>query len=344
MIMHDSIVNIEDQGYKVYSVTTDGFISNIPEKFINNILNYGATVLSHKLLQTYREKLDGNKEYYSIKHSNKGFYNYTTRGNISFNIDGVRAKNGYKGQYVEDDLIIKIYENDYILKDIFTKPNNIKNIFYKGEEYIFETVEKNIMFDYDFKRDIDTKTVQDINFIYYDQVNNTKYDLKGLYFETIPYQDKTDYKNKKERIIQENKRTNSIMSLDKESFTRKNNKINLLIENNTKDGSTHRKINDMREFAVRVFLVKLQFNDVNEIITNYFKKIKREQIINMINDCSDIDFKKEKLKKLNIEKYKKTRQRAKNGELDNLLNIKDEYIDNLINNLINKIKETENNE
>ena len=74
---------IDAVGHKVYSVTTDGFISDIPEAELKQLDLYGfrETLGIARLFLT-----DGNDtEIWEMKHMQNDLLNFTTRGNVSLN-------------------------------------------------------------------------------------------------------------------------------------------------------------------------------------------------------------------------------------------------------------------
>ncbi len=77
---------ITAMGYTVYSVTTDGFISNIPEEALKALDLYG---LRAKLSESRLFLTDGSDpEIWEIKHIQDDLLNLTTRGNVSLNTGG----------------------------------------------------------------------------------------------------------------------------------------------------------------------------------------------------------------------------------------------------------------
>ena len=70
---------LEDLGYKVYSVTTDGFITDADLATVSGLDLYGFA----RLFQTARMMLVGDPTMWAVKHSQDDLVNLTTRGNAS---------------------------------------------------------------------------------------------------------------------------------------------------------------------------------------------------------------------------------------------------------------------
>jgi hypothetical protein len=97
---------IHDLGYNIYSVTTDGFISDVPENVLNSLQLYGLA----RFFRASRTALTGSDEMWAMKHLNPDLLNLTTRGNASLEVGdksngvlpGVMAHNSYVTGYMPD--------------------------------------------------------------------------------------------------------------------------------------------------------------------------------------------------------------------------------------------------
>ena len=97
---------IHDLGYSVYSVTTDGFISDVPEDVLNTLPLYGLA----RYFRASRIALTGSDDMWAMKHLNPHLLNLTTRGNASLEVGdkvngilpGVMAHNSYVTGYKPD--------------------------------------------------------------------------------------------------------------------------------------------------------------------------------------------------------------------------------------------------
>ena len=83
---------ITDSGGHVYSVTTDGFITDWTAAQVEELELYGLAGRLHAA----REALTGDPAIWEAKHHQDDLVNVTTRGNVSLSLDGVCAHNGIK--------------------------------------------------------------------------------------------------------------------------------------------------------------------------------------------------------------------------------------------------------
>jgi hypothetical protein len=83
---------ITESGSQVYSVTTDGFITDMSLGAVNGLDLYGLA----GYLQEARTALTGDPAIWEQKHQQDDLVNFTTRGNVSLSPDGVCAHNGIK--------------------------------------------------------------------------------------------------------------------------------------------------------------------------------------------------------------------------------------------------------
>lgn len=95
---------LDSLGYKTYSVTTDGFITDAPEDILNGLDLFGFS----KLFRSARQALVGSDEMWSEKHHQTDLLNFTTRGNVSLSPKGVCAHNSFvtgfeKDSYLDSD-------------------------------------------------------------------------------------------------------------------------------------------------------------------------------------------------------------------------------------------------
>lgn len=90
-----AVNELRELGYAVHSATTDGFITDAPLDVVENLPLCGM----RERLEYVRCCLTGgtSHEVFICKHENEGLLNYTTRGNVAANAEGVLARNGLKG-------------------------------------------------------------------------------------------------------------------------------------------------------------------------------------------------------------------------------------------------------
>lgn len=86
---------LRERGYRVFSTTTDGFISDAPKEAIDGLDLLG---LRDRLKETRLFYTDGETDdIFEVKHVNEALMNLTTRGNVAPNVEGVFARAGLKG-------------------------------------------------------------------------------------------------------------------------------------------------------------------------------------------------------------------------------------------------------
>ncbi len=85
-------------GYKIYSVTTDGFITNAPEDVLNGLPLFGFS----DCFRSARKALVGSDEMWSEKHQQTDLLNFITRGNVSLSPNGVCAHNSFVTGFIKD--------------------------------------------------------------------------------------------------------------------------------------------------------------------------------------------------------------------------------------------------
>ena len=187
---------INAHGYEVYSVTTDGFITNCPIDVLNSYDLFG---LKHWFLES-RKALTGDKDaaIWSLKHQQEDLYNFTTRGNISLNVGdkgkddlpGVAAFNSLSRPYPE--LPKEDYANRFDfrklvetrtgkLADQTKKYPKIEDIG-KGILYIPSIINESKSMDFDLKR----KPVKESLTKAYAEYDGVTYEIAQ--FDTVPYQ------------------------------------------------------------------------------------------------------------------------------------------------------------
>lgn len=151
-----AMTQLEALGYKVYSVTTDGFISNAPLDVLSSLDLYGfADVFKQARLYLTEGKSD---EMWEPKHTMSRFLNLSTRANVSPDEGGVNAHGGLVTGHMSDSLEDRA---DYIQKAIkrtgsVESPHeefaNLKTLITKQDDFHTYKCVTNISFDFDMKR------------------------------------------------------------------------------------------------------------------------------------------------------------------------------------------------
>lgn len=97
-ILISAMNQLSKLGFNCYSVTTDGFISDAPFDILNGLDLYGFS----EIFRNARMRLTGSPEMWEEKHTQSSFLNFSTRGNISQDENGVCARNGLHSSYIDD--------------------------------------------------------------------------------------------------------------------------------------------------------------------------------------------------------------------------------------------------
>ena len=142
------------RGYKVWSVTTDGFITDAPLEVVDDCDLYGAI----DTIREARQELTGDSAVWEVKHDQDAFYNITTRGNIGLE-DGVLARAGVKTpRGVTND-------REYHLELAVTRTGRVDSTYWKltgfrdlslvkdRRDFVSTKVEVQRRLDYDMKRE-----------------------------------------------------------------------------------------------------------------------------------------------------------------------------------------------
>lgn len=182
-----------NNGYKVYSVTTDGFISTVPEDKLKAMPLDGFT----KLLNKSRLFLTDNQspDIWEIKHAQSNLLNATTRGNISLDSGGVCAHCGVHSEYEKGSIEDRIWFETSILKRNKKVPYTI-NIWASFKEIIEGLVidfcvtpkERAQSLDFDCKR----KPIRESIYTAKPVIEGTEYEIAC--FSTAPYKDVKEFK------------------------------------------------------------------------------------------------------------------------------------------------------
>jgi hypothetical protein len=174
---------IHAKGWKVYSVTTDGFISDISESELKQLDLYG---LREKLGEARLFLTDGSDaEIWEMKHMQSDLLNFTTRGNVSlntgkpsqeslslfnvgntlsniwnpvFDLPGVCAHNSAKSGYISDSFLDRLWlMTEVLLRNgpvscQNTHMTSFRDMVERGAPFMMHTETVNISMDFDMKR------------------------------------------------------------------------------------------------------------------------------------------------------------------------------------------------
>ena len=195
-------------GYMTCSVTTDGFISDIPEETLKSLNLFG---LRHFMEQARLFLTDGkDAEIWEIKHCQDDLINFTTRGNVSLHCktspmlfngkeyEGVCAHNSTKSGYPSDSYEDRLWLMTQVLKRTGTVDykcsewTNFKELV-QGKNFVVKETTKHIRMDFDMKRKPDrnsfyTSTVT---------IEGETYEIAN--FTTVPFRTVAEFKEYRQR-------------------------------------------------------------------------------------------------------------------------------------------------
>ena len=195
-------------GYITCSVTTDGFISDVPENTLKSLDLFGL----RPFLEQARLFLTSGKdaEIWEIKHCQNDLINFTTRGNVSLHCkknpmlfngkeyEGVCAHNSTKSGYPSDSYEDRLWLMTQVLKRTGTVDyqnsewTSFKELV-QGKDFVVKKTTKHIRMDFDMKRKPDrdsfyTSTVT---------IEGETYQIAN--FTTVPFRTIAEFKEYRQR-------------------------------------------------------------------------------------------------------------------------------------------------
>lgn len=178
--------------FNFYSATTDGFISDAPIETVKALDLYGLTTILRHSREILAGAGGGSVDIWEVKHHQDEFLNFTTRGNVAMNKDGVCAHNSFKTPYPkgsEDD-------RKHLFKTVISRTDRVP---YTVTEFIpyrkmleqnrdFTTTEKTttISMDFDLKR---KPMLDDAYSIMVANPYDPSDEYEVLNFDTQPFED-----------------------------------------------------------------------------------------------------------------------------------------------------------
>ena len=197
------INQLHDLGYTVYSVTTDGFITNAPTEVVRSLDAYGFAQIfqngRYTLNQT-TEDCEAN-QVWEPKHYNDTFLNITTRGNVAVNDGGVLAHNSYTTGEVKDSradrdaYIIAVLSREGRLKcstRVWTEFSEI--VERKHDFHVTETI-RNLSMNFDYKRCPIVETAVDTPVHYESADGRFSVDTVIAEYDTRPFENAEEFLN-----------------------------------------------------------------------------------------------------------------------------------------------------
>ena len=206
------INELHEMGYHVYSVTTDGFITDAPTAVVRNLNAYGFTRIfqsgRYTLNQT-RDDCEAN-QVWEPKHFNNAFLNITTRGNVAVNDEGVLAHNSYVTGEVKDSradrdaYIIAVLSREGKLKCPTKIWTEFSEIVERRHDFgVSETI-RELSMDFDYKRCPVLETAKDTP-VHYESVDGQySVDTVIAEFDTRPFVDAEEFLNYRNTLRNEN--------------------------------------------------------------------------------------------------------------------------------------------
>ena len=200
-LLFSSFTAIHSHGYKVYSATTDGLITDMPFSDFNNLTLFGF----RDLLLKSRRAITGqaNPDIWSVKHTQKDLLNICTRGNASLTVEdkehgvlgGVFARNGVSSVYPElpkdclvnrKAFIFNVVSRNGKVDSSYKKYPTLKEI-QNGFPYLPSNKVKSINMDFDMKR----KPIKETLRAEYMEIDGIKYEVAHI--DTVPFDDKVEF-------------------------------------------------------------------------------------------------------------------------------------------------------
>ena len=197
------INQLHDKGYTVYSVTTDGFITDAPTDVVRGLDAFGFSQIFQNgryILNQTREPCEAN-QVWEPKHFNDTFLNITTRGNVAVNDEGVLAHNSYITGEVKDSradrdaYLIAVLSREGRLKcptKVWTEFSEI--VERKHDFHVSETI-RQLSMNFDYKRCPLVETAVDTP-VHYDSVDGRwSVDTIIAEYDTRPFDDAEEFLN-----------------------------------------------------------------------------------------------------------------------------------------------------
>ncbi len=178
-------------GYPSYSFTTDGFITDATEDLVNGLDLCGMA----PYLRQVRSNLSGSPKVWEEKHRQDGFYNVTTRGNISPDPKGVCAHNSYVSPYPSKSVEDRLYCLDVWLRrtlkvdctvGVWARFKDMADSTLRDDFYV-EDRPRSLSMDFDLKR----KPLKDSLRTAHPTIGGTAYEVCNV--ETAPYESPEEY-------------------------------------------------------------------------------------------------------------------------------------------------------
>ena len=192
-----------DMGYNVYSVTTDGFITDASIEVVRGLDAFGFAKIfqaGRYMLNQTCEACEAN-QVWEPKHYNDIFLNITTRGNVAVNDEGVLAHNSLTTGEIKDSradrdaLLIAVLARNGKIKcstKVWTQFSEI--VERKHDFHVSETI-RELSMNFDYKRCPIVETAVDTP-VHYESVDGRfSVDTVIAEYDTRPFLDVEEFLN-----------------------------------------------------------------------------------------------------------------------------------------------------
>lgn len=160
---------LHDKDYHTYSVTTDGFITNVPLDELSSLALYGFT----RIFQESRMRLVGDPTMWAAKHHQSRLLNFTTRGNVGLEEYSVCAHNSYRSKYIKESFEDRAVLMDAVLSRTGRVLNPVKrwvgfrDLASRDRRRDFGTFidERHLHMDFDLKRKPVRDSIHDVTVV-----------------------------------------------------------------------------------------------------------------------------------------------------------------------------------
>ncbi|MBK0332047.1 hypothetical protein I8D64_11620 [Brachybacterium sp. MASK1Z-5] len=213
-LLNATMNQVVDSGHQVFSVTTDGFITDMTASEVEQFDLYGmaAEVRESRLAMT------GHPSIWESKGIQQDLLNFTTRGNVSSTLGGVCAHNGLKvPQGIVED---SAEDREYLMRVVATREGRVRNpykVFPSFQElssrdarkdFVPTVVKRAVSMDYDLKRRpvMDSMRPERVAL-----PDGTKWEIAS--FETAPWETVEDARRARE-IARDIAKTSCLRTVD----------------------------------------------------------------------------------------------------------------------------------
>ena len=204
------INQLQKMGYRVYSVTTDGFITDAPAEVVRGLDAYGFTAIFQNgryILNQTDAPCEAN-QVWEPKHYNDIFLNITTRGNVAVNDEGVLAHNSFitgeekDSRADRDAYIIAVLGREGRLECSTKVWTQFSEIVERKHDFQVSETFRNLSMNFDYKRCPLTETAVDTP-VHYDSIDG-RYHVDTVIgeFDTRAFTDAEEFLNY--RIVMKN--------------------------------------------------------------------------------------------------------------------------------------------